>query len=749
MKTILVIVFLAFISPAKSQLSGRIIDSATGQSLSFVTVRLLHEKQVIQTVLSDSTGQYKFSSLAPGKYELQCSITGYSSSSSLLSLALGQSIQHTISLTSLTKNLAGVTVTARKPLVSSRIDGFVYDATQDVPVAGENTSDLLRKLPGVQVDPDGAPSMRGSSRIKVFIDGKPSEAYAASVVEALRLIPADNVLKIEIITQPSARYDAEGVDGVINIFTKRPLTNGSSGIVNGYVQNRNSQLNGNVIIRRRQWILSLEAGYNYFNNKTTSTITQQNNNIITQNQQKVLSNKMTNLSSGISLTWLADSLTTFSIGYRYGQGHDHVYTDIDYGTTSRLIDNPYKRTIHPLSWSFIKKTRDKSGELSVLGNRFNQHIESDYLLTQQTYRETNSNTVWNKETGVEINYIKQYRNSTILETGVKGAFRRYRNNSIFEPDNNRSQYFFFPRNIYAAYISYSFNFLKWKIRSGGRYEHTVLSLEFPGMSIKVPDYKNVLPNLLISRSFTAHTFSAGYSRKLFRPYLGQLSPVINYIDSLNINYGNPNLDPSVSNNYDLIYTYNKNRWLTSINLFLYQTLRSIESVALIKPSGVTERTYQNISENIATGLAFQLSYRTQKLAVNMNNTLRYIDFGARAGWVGGITTYATYKVTPTFTVSYFLMINTRRIDLQGSTSGTRYYNFAANKTFSDGKYAISVRIDNLFMPFQTITEISSADAFTITTNNRLIRRFFRVGFSYKFGKKEIRLPPTRAISGEN
>jgi hypothetical protein len=734
--------FLFVFLPACSfgQLNSRVLDSVTRQPLPFATIRLLNQQQRLsQSAFSDSFGRFTWADTSI--HFIEISTIGYKTAR----FTAGRS---DYLLQPVAKTLSGVTVITQRPVISTRPDGFLYDATQDIPVAGESSSDLLRKLPGVQVDPNGVPSMRGSTRIKVFIDGKPSETYAATIVDALRLIPAENIARIEIITQPSARYEGEGIDGVLQIYTKRPLSDGSSGIINGYYQNRNRQLNGNIAIRRKQWIITADAGYNYWNNISWTTLTRVDASANQLVQQLERSNRMTNLSTGIGITYLLDSLTSFSAGYRYGQGWDHIYTHIDYFTLSdsfgRFIDNPYHRYIYPVHWSYIKKTKNKKGEFSFLGNWFNQHIVSNYDLQQASYKETNFNTTRNKELAFESNYMYGK-----FEAGIKAAFRRYRTTSIFIPDANRSQDFLFPRDIYGAYVSQTFSLANFNIRTGVRYEQTVLSLGFADTSIRVPDYKNLMPNILVSRSFNVHSLTAAYSRKIFRPWLAYLSPVINYIDSLNISYGNPYLDPAVSNNFDLTYSFIKKKWLISANFFWNQTLRSIEGVASLKPGGIIERTYQNIARNSISGMSLQLSYRTRTLTVNANNNLRYIDFSNRNGWINNFTANAVYRFTPDFSVSAYILLNGKRIDLQGSTTGTRYYNFAVNKTFSKGKYALSVRIDNLFMPYQTITEISQTESFTTTTDNKQIRRYFRIGFSYKFGKKEIRVPPARAVSSEN
>lgn len=724
---------------ALAQPASRILDSATRQPIPFATVRLYNQQVLVQTVLADSSGRFQVQDTSITR--LGISAAGYRPASF-------PATQTEYLLQPLVTTLGEVKVTALRPVITTRPDGFVYDATQDVQIAGETTVDLLRKLPGVQVDPDGIPSMRGSTRIKVFIDGKPSEAYASTITDALRLVPAENIARIEIITQPSARYEGEGVDGVLQIYTRRPLTDGSSGTVSGYYQNRNRQLTATIALRRKQWIISADAGYNGWNNISWTTLTRTAATADMLVQQQTYANRGTNLSGSIGIAWLADSLTTLSIGYRYGQSWDQIDNDIVYTlpghSFSRHIDNPYRRVIYPLSWSYTRKSKNKKGEFSFLGNHFNQQIESDYDLYQDGYTEANFNTTYNRELALESNYT--YGG---FEAGGKAAFRRYRSTSVFVPDAGRSQDFFFPRDIYGVYVSQSFNLEKYKLRLGARYEHTVLSLVFPTLRVRVPDYKNFLPNLLVSRSFRAHTISAAYSRKIFRPYLMSLSPVVNYIDSLNISYGNPYLDPAVSNNYDLTYSLLGKKWLVSANFFWYQTLRSIESVALLKPGGIVERTYGNIASNSMTGLALQLGYRVPALTANVNNNIRYVDYGSRSGWVNNFTMNATWKITPVFSASGYLLLNGTRTNLQGRNTGTRYYNFAVQRSFAKGKYALSARIDNLFMPYQVITDVTQPGDFTVATATKQVRRFFRLGFNYKFGKKEIRVPPARTVSGEN
>ncbi|HEV7781195.1 MAG TPA: outer membrane beta-barrel family protein [Chitinophagaceae bacterium] len=759
----LLLLLLAAGRSARAQLSGWVTDQATVKGLPYVTLRLLQDKRLLRTAITDSSGSFHFRQLLAGRYTLQSSIAGYDPAEATFDIK--DSLRITIQMKQVIKNLEGVTVTTQRPLVTALQDGFLYDAARDVQMAGETAGDLLRKLPGVQVDPAGLPSMRGSTRIKIFIDDMPAETYAATSAEALRLVSADNIARVEIITQPSARYDGEGVDGVINIYTKKRLSDGVSGNVNAFAGTRGGHFVPAMIIRKRNWLINSDAGY-YGSGNETITFRQRKDKTGGNDldQYQLARNKARNIVAGTTLTRIIDSLTTASLGVRYGNFRDNIETGIDYTVYSqgsvmdqysRAINNKLSRWNYNFNLAFSKKSRDKTGELYILGYYFNQQIRNDYSLEQRSYTESNDNRTGNREAAFQADYTKKGKQENKFETGIKGAFRRFKNTSVFTPDQGRSEEFYFLRDILSIYSSYSFNMGKWKARIGARYEHTLLSIQTLDTALKIPDYRNFLPNLLLSRSKDASSFSLAYSRRISRPYLNALNPVVSYIDSLNLSYGNPYLDPAISNNFDLTYTYNKGKWLVSANLFFYQTIRSIEYVTLLKGNGIVERTYQNVSRNNAGGLFAQLTFRGKKLSINTNYTLRRIEYSngftyqERSGWVLNAFVNANYKLTPTLLLNASTSLNTRRIDFQGSTTGTRYYVFMVNKTFKEGKYAFNIRLDNLFMPFQTIREFTDNEAVSIISDAKQIRRFFRVAFNYKFGKKEIRETPVRTIGSDN
>lgn len=777
---ILLLVFitaLGKLTPAQSKISGTVADSSTNDRLSFVTVRLLDTKQVLRSSsISDSLGRFYFENVTPGIYQLLFSLTGY-----IIKKSDSFKVSDTIVMLPVylmnrkSQVLAEITVTAQRPLISAKIDGFVYNAGQDIQSAGENASDLLRKIPGIEIDQNGIPHMRGSNRIKIFIDGKPSMTYAHSVAEALRQIAADNIKTVEVITHPSARYDAEGVDGVINILTKRPAEDGISGTINGALANRFNELTGALTRRKQQMVLGADIGHSSSSNITTSTLERIdhaiNNTSLTQ--QKEQNSNSRNLFGGINMIYFPDSLTTLNAGYRYGSNRFGNESTLDNSINSdvfiRKVSNPAFRYLHGVNGGWLRKSRDKLTEYNIMGYWFYQGQRSHYLLDQyrqqqKDYTEKNKNLLDNSEFSLQVDINKKFKNGNELEAGTKGAFRRFSysnsidvfdfNEFIYLPDSTRADHFWFNWAIIAAYTSYTLSLHSWKIKAGVRYEHTHWPLHFRDTTLSIPDYRNFLPNLVVNKVISAnHSISIGYAKKLLRPYINYLNPVINYIDSLNLEYGNPNLKPAITNSYTVSYTFQKPHWLVNVDLFYNQTGNSIEQVRIEQPDGVIAKTYANVANYNAWGASINASLQLQQFTLTTSNTSRYLEFNSRNGYPYGSgfvinqSIDISFKPGASFTVRAYANFNSRHINFQGYTTGAQSYTLSVNKEFLNGKFNLSARCDNLFTPYRHIREVTDAESFHQQTESRYINRFFRLAVRWKLGKKEVGRPQVRELRG--
>lgn len=729
------------------------------------TVTLLDTEHVrLKTTLSDSMGRYNFQEMPAKKYYLLISMAGYQSSQVI------QKPGDTVFVSSNGTVLTSVTVISQR-LISVLPDGFRYDAAKEVQAGGESAADILRKLPAIIVDGDGLPTIRGSNRVKVFIDGKPSELYAPSVKDALLQISAANIGRVYVITSPSAKYDGEGVDAVIQIYTKKPVQNGVSGTLNILVGNRSRQLTGNVKWRAGRWIISADGGNNFSSNPTQGNVMRFTKNTGSNILRQQINTKKQNRfnPAGFSILFNVDSLSWLSMGYRRSvrreDGSGSIVSSIFQNDTltsviTRNTDSYVDRKVDILSASYQRSSKDKTLEWNLLVSHFILNSEDGYKLDQmqglvKTYDEKNTNKAVNHESLLQWDLSKKFA-GVEMGTGIKAVQRNYTNESQFIPDLMRSGDFYFKRDVVAGYVNISLPVGKWKLRAGARYEQTNLSISFKNLGVPVPVYKNLLPNLLISQSFAqSHSLSFSYSKKLQRPDMSFLNPVVNYSDTFNITYGNPALDPEITHIVEAAYSYRKNNWFFNSSVFFSRSENSIEQVSTPKPNGVVENTYQNIASMDVAGWMGNLSYQYESLNISTNNVLRYMRFNAsstslsNSGFIYSTSLQATYKFSDVFTAGTYAGISPRKLYLQGSATGLNSMAIWMNRSFYNKKLNFSLRIDNPFSSYQYVKDEIHTLFMDRYGENRIPNRFYKIGISYKFGKKEIRMPAIRSLPGEN
>lgn len=786
MKTLAILPFLLlpviFSSAQNPGIRGRVFDSTGRETVSQATILLMSQKgNVIRSGISDNSGSYLLPGLSAGTYHLQVRHTAYTPfQSPAFTISDTSVIFSDIYLVRASHQLESVTIRAARNPVTPHPDGYIYDAKSDIPVAGEKAADVLRKLPGVMISPDGSPVINSSPRIKVFIDGKPSELFANSVADALNQIPSENIVTIKVISHPSARYEAEGVTGVIEISTRQPSQNATSGTLNSTFANRTHYLNSNLLLRRGRWITGIDAGLNRLDLEVAAKNHREGSGLLLR-QERYSNIHRNNEFGGVTFTFLADSLTTFYTGYRVARYHDdlrHRYINhMPSGETwIRTANNPLRRWLHSANAGFTK--RSGKTEFSILAAGFYRPANDSYRVVQyaageENYRELSENTSLIREFTFQTDLSKELQNKHKIELGGRYNYRNLASRSDFDtydfdsgayiPDELRSALFRFRSSISALYLNYAFDLGPHKVRTGLRYEYTSMQLEANRTRVGIPKYGNLLPNLLISRSFSqAGVLSASYARRIQRPYMVYLNPVVsNYMDSLNIEYGNPDLKPVILHHFLLTHTYTRRRSTLSSSVFINHSAGNIEYVRMLRPGGTTESTWLNISSHAAYGASLNFSFQGKRFSFRINNTLQSVHFNAgntllmmnnglpsQRGLIFSNGGYFSCKLNKGYTLTSYTSFNTRSVSLQGYSTGVQWYNIILSKNFLENKLNTAIRIDNAFTRYQYITERTHTPSFTQEAQTRNIYRFFRVSISYKWGKKEVRLPQQKNISGE-
>jgi len=261
---------------------------------------------------------------------------------------------------------------------------------------------------------------------------------------------------------------------------------------------------------------------------------------------------------------------------------------------------------------------------------------------------------------------------------------------------------------------------------------------------------------LISRTFgNMHTFSLGYTKKLQRPFQVYLNPTVNYLDSLNIEYGNPNLQPVIMHNYLFSYTYQYSRVTLAASAFINHSLHNIEYVRMIRPGGGSAATWVNISSNTQYGTTFNLSYQGSHLTASLNNTLRSVHFNtdgtlpAKDGLQFSSAGYFSWKFNDGYTLGSFANFNTRNLSLQGYSTSSVWYYITLGKNFANDRLSLAARIENLFAHYQYTTEEIMTPTFSQQIRTRNMNRFFKLSIAWKIGKKELKLPVAPIQGNEN
>jgi ferric enterobactin receptor len=672
------------------RISGTVIDSASSKPVEYATIALFDKKtnKIIDGTTAGPKGEFLIKSLPEGDFKVVVSFLGYKNTEFTdVSIARGKKEQNlgNVKLASDSQLLGEVTVTGQKALIEDKIDRLVYNAERDISNAGGDASDVLRKVPMLSVDLDGNVSMRGSQNIKVLINGKPSTIVANSVADALKMIPSDQIKSVEVITSPSAKYDAEGSAGIINIITKKNNLQGLTGSIDASGGNRSSNLNGNINLKTKKLGISISGGGRFFyppnggftnisrvlpNGQTLAT-RQENDgrqlggygNISTNIDYEI--NAYNNITFGARLSQRQFNNTNTQQSFNVLNGGTPIPTFgnlIDVKNVGKNID---------LNLDYTRKFAKADKELNVLvlysnNNGDNTYTRDQYRGLDQNrlfYREQNPNLSTTKEKTLQIDYQDPLSKHVQMETGVKAILRTIESDARFNFDStgrgtsfisnpDRANVFNYDQNVYSGYLSFLFQTTnKWGFKPGLRYEYTQLDATFregaPRASLN--NFGTFAPSLTISKSLKGgKTVRVSYNRRIQRPSIRFLNPNVAQSDPFNISFGNPKLNTEFTNNFELNFsTFFKT---TTINVSTYARLtdNSIESVSfrggqaqfdllvaqqgLLNASGVVVNdntlltTFQNAGKNQTYGFNFFGSVRpTSKLSLNASFDLQYIN----------------------------------------------------------------------------------------------------------------------------
>ncbi len=757
----------------KGVISGIILDQEEAQPLPGATVMLLTaDNVIIRTFTTGTDGRFSFDSPVAGTYKISISYIGYVGyTSRLIQVADQHTDLGTILLRKDSKMLQGVTITHNKkaPLIQSKSDRIIYNAGADISNKAGTASDVMRKVPLLTVEPDGQLKMRGNSNFKVLLNGIPSPVMAKNLKEALKMIPASSIASIEVITNPSAKYEAEGAAGIINVITKKKMSgnNGSIDLSAGNLE-QTGNLALNIIRNKLTYELLLNASYKKEYQKSTMERNSLSSGPHTGTllQERDTRQRDNGGYAGFTTTYTIDSLQKIGTSISYWTGKwpekDNLYNR--YQTSSQTSEykqysNKYgKYNFFDLSLNYQKKFRKPGQELQVTGMWSRSRDLSEYITDQFTmngtpvFREQSPNSGTSKDWNLQADYIHPLNKSGkhVAEIGVRYTRSSNKNdysvyNSHLPVDPARSNGMNYFQDIYAFYISTNIrpDSGNWAIRPGLRFEYTKLGASYnatnPPFGVS---FSNWVPSLLISRYLNDNQeIKINYTERIRRPWIWDLNPYVDASDPMNKTAGNPGLKPELNRMLELGHSYDENNGF-SLNSAIYYNTNSnaIEQITTLDTSGVSFTTSQNIAANKRLGANMNASFTPAPgWSLNAGGEVFYLKFDAPSMQLQSKGTFynlhlnTTYGLPENFSILVAGEYSNGFITLQGTNAANYSYRLAVRKELFDKKASLTLATNNPFQRHFLQKSTATSPTFESNTSGRFYNRSVTLSFSWQFG----------------
>ncbi|MCA6440906.1 MAG: outer membrane beta-barrel protein [Sediminibacterium sp.] len=645
----IIIVMKSTAQTTETNVNGGIIDTKN-LPVESATISLLKTKDssVVKIGISDKEGKFSFTNTPLGSYFITISAVGFTTTTSpafSLSDANRTVKLGILILKEVPKNLTAVVVTSKKPLIEQKIDRMILNVDASVTNVGSTALEVLEKTPGVSVDKDGNISLKGKSSVMVMIDGKPSYLNGSELANLLGSMNSSQLNQIEIMTNPSAKYDAAGNAGVINIKTKKSITQGFNGSITlAYGQGVYAKTNNSIMLNYRTGKFNTFLNYGYSLNKGFMNFDIQRNFIGTngvktseldQLSNRVSQNQNNNLKLGVD--YFINKQTTLGVvttGFLAPQKMDGFTTsNIKDGNgaiqnieqTVRNVDNTWKNGTVNINFhsSFDNSKKDITANVDYLHYDFsgNQNITGMSYTPNQILQTTNilKNILpltINIYSG-RLDYSQTLSDGIKLEAGIKTSFVETNNisnffnlsNNSWHTDSVLSNSFNYRENINAGYINLTKKIGKWMVQAGLRLENTNYKGLQSAYSQKTDssfnrNYTSLFPTAFIGYEINGNNqLALSVGRRIDRPAYQELNPFLSFIDKYTYSTGNPFLQPQFSQNIELSYSY-KNLLTTTIN---YGVVHDMINETLIHKDSVIIRSVGNIGTRYNYGITESVS----------------------------------------------------------------------------------------------------------------------------------------------
>jgi len=776
-------------------LTGRIVDKLSDKPMEYVSFRLFSVKDssVAAGVFTDPDGRFNLEQLAYGNFYGKLTFSGYETitindikiSASIKSVNLGtykMVIDKTI-------DFEEVKVVGQLDVLKAGIDKKIYNVGEDLSVKGGTANDVLNNIPSVEVDQDGRIMLRGDGTVTVLIDGRPSSLSGGNGKSLLDALPAGSIERIEVVTNPSAKYDPDGTSGIINIVLKKNKLKGFNGMLTANVGSGNlnggNVADGSFSLSYRNGKFNAYGSYSgrymagYRNNYSSLEQTFSDNSSL-----KIVQNRLgTDLNAGHTFRVGSDFYlkprhvigfsATGSIGQRDRTG-DQWNTSYDgdgnvISFWNRESYDPTNQQNFDLNVNYKFDLKDDKGSFTIDANQSlgKEEIEGyyeqtdynldstligSYLLDQQLFN-TEKNNVTTLQS--DFTYLLPKKKARI-ETGLKAIVRQQgvdtyseslnQSTLEYEEDTLANFIYQYDEQIYSAYGIFGQELGKFKYQAGVRLEQSYQIPNLISDTIRiVNDFFNFFPSAHIRYAFTPKSeVSLSYSRRINRAGSSNLNPFTNYSDPYNLQRGNPNLQPEYIDSYDLGYTNERKKVTLTTSIFYRYTTGVITRIKEFYADNTSAVTYANIDKSYSFGTEMIFIVKpTTWWRNSISGNANYIQYDDntnsfnRSGFNWNLKysgTFDFWKKTASIQING--TYNAPRITVQGTARRRGAIDISGEKKFKDGMFSVGFRVSDVFNRQGFEMQVNQPTIRQDVEFKWLTRKYF-ITFTYKFGKLEI------------
>ena len=740
-KTILVIATLLIIAGnmmgQTTTVKGVLTDKSSGESEPFATVRVFNAGKTEKPVamfLTDEEGRFSHEVKGKGKFDIVFSCIGKEDLKQTIELGEQDMLDMgTLYIMQNENLLKGVEIVAQKPLVKMEVDKMSYNVAEDEDSKSNTVLDMLRKVPMVTVDGQDNISVNGSSSFKVYVDGMPNPMFSSNPSMVFKSMPATAVKSIEVVTNPGAKYDAEGAAGVLNIVMNRQTPMASQSL-NGYngtirVGVGTKQMSGGAFLSGQQGKLSYSANVMTSYNKpgtTTTEMEQMQDNGVKQLMTSTNDVKTPFTMGSLTLGYQLDPMSNINVtaslnsmsmkstgtttttmgGSPYGNGFSYgSSTDMKNKNTSFSGSVDYQRFLNQEHTQSLALTYQLT--YSPTTTEMTSNFDSSFLTSQSSFDLTDRYSENKDKTTnhiFQLDYTMPLGTGKTLSLGSKLQLHdatsdaKYYLKDVYDPSSSSD--YEYSNKILAGYGEFAGNWSKLGAKAGLRYEQTWQDVEYHlgnGQDFST-NYSSLVPTASLQYNLSqGSNLGLSYNMRISRPGISYLNPYVDKTNPIALTYGNPDLDVEKAHNVTLVYNVFSSKLMMNLNLHHNFVDNAISQYSFYDADNLLNTTYGNVVSSHQTGLSGYVNYLiTKNTRLFFNGGLNYTDLRSNTlaqsnnGWtaniMGGVQQTLPWKLQ----LSAFAIASTKNYTLQGWSGGFNLVTASMSKTLLNDKLSLSI-----------------------------------------------------------